>query len=275
LLFNPENLINPTHPGQGNFHSGRLTLFNPHPFKLHSSTPVFILFGFKKETIYTMKKILSTAFAIVLFVGVSQAQTTEDKGRHNKGHRQEQAFNQLNLTPDQKAKFESIRETQKKELQELKKSGNVTPEQRKAIHEKYKTQYQAVLTPAQQDQFSKQRKEWKENGKKGQKGQKSEKGQGFGKRGGDLGKQAAFFKQELNLSADQESKLKSIFQEFQTKSQAIRSNSSLSKEQQRAQFQSLAKQYMAQGKSVLTPEQLKKFNDLKGKRKNNRKADNV
>ena len=213
-----------------------------------------------------MKKILSTALAIVLFVGASQAQTTEDKGRHHKGQRQEQAMSQLNLTAEQKAKFQSIREAQKKEMQELKKSGNVTPEQRKAIHEKYKTQYQAVLTPAQQEQFNKQRQEWKDKGAKGQ---------GFGKRGGDMGKQAAFFKKELNLTADQESKLKAIFQEFRTKSQDIRSNTSLSNEQKKAQFQSLAQQYMAQGKSVLTPEQLKKFNDLKGKRKNNRKADNV
>src|SRR5215217_4912197 len=179
-----------------------------------------------------MKKILSTALAIVLFVGVSQAQTTEDKGRHHKGQRQEQAFSQLNLTADQKARFQSIREAQKKEMQELKKSGNVTPEQRKTIHEKYKTQYQAVLTPAQQEQFNKQRQEWKDKGAKG------EKGQGFGKRGGDMGKQAAFFKKELNLTADQESKLKGIFQEFRTKSQDIRSNTSLSNEQKKAQFQS-------------------------------------
>ena len=224
-----------------------------------------------------MKKIISTALAIVLFVGASQAQTTEDKGRHHKGHRQEQAMSQLNLSAEQKAKFQSIREAQKKEMQELKKSGNVTPEQRKALHEKYKAQYQAVLTPAQQEQFKKQREEWKEKGdkaKKGQKGEKGEKGQRFGKRGGDFGKQQAFFKKELNLTADQETKLKGIFQEFRTKSQAIRSNTSLSKEQQREQFRSLAHQYMEQGKSVLTPEQLKKFNDLKGKRKN-RKADNV
>lgn len=221
-----------------------------------------------------MKKVLSTALAIVLFVGASQAQTTEDKVRHHQGHRQEQGFSQLNLTADQKAKFESIREAQKKEMQELKKSGNVTPEQRKALHEKYKTQYQAVLTPAQQEQFQKQRKDWKEKGDKAQRGQKGERGQGFGKRGGDFGKQQAFFKKELNLTADQETKLKSIFQEFRTKSQALRSNTSLSKEQQREQFRSLAQQYMEQGKSVLTPEQVKKFNDLKGKRKH-RKADNV
>lgn len=213
----------------------------------------------------TMKKIISTAFAIVLFVGASQAQTTEDKGRHHQGQRQEQAFHQLNLTADQKAKFQSIREAQKKEMQDLRKNGEVTPEQRKALHEKYKAQFEAVLTPAQKEQFQQQRKDWKDKG---------EKGQGFGKRGGDFGKQAAFFKKELNLTADQETKLKGIFQEFRTKAQGIRSNSGLSQEQKKSQMQSLAQQYMEQGKSVLTAEQLKKFNDLKGKHKN-RRSDNV
>lgn len=205
-----------------------------------------------------MKKILATALAIVLFVGASQAQTTKDKGLHQDGQRKEHAFNQLNLTAEQKAKFKSIREAQKTEMEALRKAGTVTPEQRKALHEKYSAQFQAVLTPAQQEQFKQQRKEWKEKGAMGR----------------GAGKQVAFFKKELDLSADQESKLKSIFQEFRTKSQDIRSNTSLTKEQKKEQMQSLAKQYMEQGKAVLSPEQLQKFNELKGRHRG-RKSDNV
>lgn len=206
-----------------------------------------------------MKKILSTAFAIVLFVSVSQAQTTEDKGRHHKGDRKEQSFHNLNLTADQKARMQSLRETQRKEMQDLKKSGSVTPEQRKALQEKYRTQYQSILTPAQQEEMKKNRTALKERGQKG------EKGKGFGKRG-NMGQQAAFFKKELNLTADQETKLKGIFQEFQTKSKDIRANNNLSQEQKRTQFQSLAQQYMTQGKAVLTPEQAKKFDEMRSNR---------
>jgi Spy/CpxP family protein refolding chaperone len=208
-----------------------------------------------------MKKILSTALAIVLFVGASQAQTTEKKDHHRKGERKEQAFQNLNLTAEQKARMQSLREAQRKEMQELKKSGNVTQEQRKALHEKYRTQYQSILTPAQQEEMKKNRETMKDRAQKGKRG---EKGKGFGKRG-NMGQQAAFFKKELNLSADQETKLKGIFQEFQTKSKEVRSNNALSQEQKRTQFQSLAQQYMAQGKVVLTPEQAKKFEELKGK----------
>ncbi|HEV7331759.1 MAG TPA: hypothetical protein VGN63_12040 [Flavisolibacter sp.] len=206
-----------------------------------------------------MKKILSTALAIVLFVGASQAQTTEDKGRDHRGEKKEQAFQNLNLTADQKAKLQSLREAQRKEMQDLRKSGNVTPEQRKALQEKYRTQYQSILTPAQQEELKKNRATLKERGQKGQKGER-------GNRGGNFGQQAAFFKKELNLTADQETKLKSIFQEFQTKSKDIRANNNLSQEQKRTQFQSLAQQYMTQGKAVLTPEQVKKFEELKSKR---------
>lgn len=210
-----------------------------------------------------LKKILSTTLAIVLFIGASQAQTTEEKDRRNKGERKEMAINHLNLTAEQKAKFQTIREAQRKEMQTLKSSGNVTPEQRKAIHEKYKTQYQAILTPAQQEELKKHKKERKEKGKMGQ---------GFGKRGGKFGNQAAFWKKELALTADQETKLQTLFQDFRTKAQNIRSNNSLSQEQKKTQTKSLAQQYMAQGKAILTPEQARKFEALKDKRMNKRNS---
>lgn len=204
-----------------------------------------------------MKKLISAALAVALFVGAAQAQTTEEKGRHHKGERKERAFHNLNLTADQKAKLHSIREAQKNEMEALRKTGKVAPEQRKAIHEKYKAQYQSILTPAQQDELKKNRQEWKDKGTKGK---------GFGKRGGDFGRQAAFFKKELNPTNDQETKLRSLLEAFRSKAQEIRSDNNLSQEQKRTQVQTLAQQYITQGKAVLTPEQLKKFDELKNKR---------
>lgn len=214
-----------------------------------------------------MKKILTTALAIVLFVGASQAQ---EKPHHERGGDKFAA--ELNLTAEQKAKLQTIREAQKKEMEALKQTGSVTPEQRKAIHEKYKSQYDAIYTPAQKEQLNKKREEWKADGGGGV---KNGKGEGFGKKGGEagnrgganFGQQAAFFKKELNLSADQETKLKGIFQDFQTKSKAIRANTSLSQEQKREQMQTLSKQYMDQGKTVLNADQLKKLDEMKTKRK--------
>lgn len=216
-----------------------------------------------------MKRILTTALAIVLFVGASQAQ---DKPRHEKHGGK--FGTELNLTAEQKAKLQNLRQEQKKEMEALKQNGQVSKEQRKAIHEKYKAQYDAILTPAQKEEMSKKREEWKAKGKEG-------KGKSFGKRGakgnhrGDFGQQAAFFKKELNLTTDQESRLKGIFQEFQTKSKDVRSNDNLTKEQKRMQMQSLVKQYMDQGKAVLNAEQLQKLNEMKDKRKGKRNKSNV
>jgi Spy/CpxP family protein refolding chaperone len=207
-----------------------------------------------------MKKILSTALAIVLLVGVSQAQTTEKGDRRHKGERKDQAMEYLNLTEDQQAKFKSIKEAQKKEMQDLKSSGKVSPDQRKAIHEKYRAQYQSILTPAQKEEMEKRKADWKGKGKHAHRSQGS----------GNIGQQAAFFKKELNLTAVQESKLTAIFQEYRTRVQEIRSNNNLAHEQKRTQMQLLAQQYMAQGKAILTPEQAKKFDQMKGSRKGKR-----
>jgi Spy/CpxP family protein refolding chaperone len=42
--------------------------------------------------------------------------------------------------------------------------------------------------------------------------------------------------------------------------------------QKKNQVQSLAQQYMTQGKAVLTPDQVKKFEELKSKRMNRRNS---
>jgi Spy/CpxP family protein refolding chaperone len=212
-----------------------------------------------------MKKILSAALAVVLFVGAAQAQTTEKGDRRHKGEKKEMGFDRLNLSAEQKAKFQSIRDAQKAEMQALRQNANATQEQRKAIREKYKAQYDAVLTPSQREEWNKQKTEWKG---------KSDKRANMGNRGGNMGAQAAFFKKELNLTTDQETKLKTLFQEFRSKSQDIRANNNLSQAQKRSQMQTMAQQYMAQGKAVLTPEQAKKFDEIKGRRMN-RKSSNV
>lgn len=211
-----------------------------------------------------MKKILTTALAIVLFVGASQAQ---DGGRRH-GKDGEKFAQALQLTEDQKAKLKTIREAEKKEMDALRANEGITvadqKAQRKAIHDKYRSQFDAVLTPAQKAEMEKKKAEWKEKGKDGK---------GVGRRGGDTGRlngfgqQGAFFKKELNLSADQETRLKGIFDEFQSKAQGIRSNTGLTDAQKKEQTQTLAKQYMTQGKAVLNAEQLKKLDEMKGKRK--------
>ncbi len=204
-----------------------------------------------------MKKILSTALAIVLFVGASQAQTTEEsKGRHRqKGG---EMMKELNLSAEQKAKLKTIHEAEKNEMQALKADGKTEADKaaRKEIHEKYKTQLESVLTEEQKAKFKDGRKEGR--GDKVNNGGRKEKGRELS--------------QELNLNADQKTKVASLNSEFKTKMDAVRNNSTLSNEEKKAQIKSIAEAHRANLKAILTPEQAAKMTSVrKGRPKKDRK----
>ena len=201
-----------------------------------------------------MKRILSTALAIVLFIGAAQAQdTTKHKGPHH-GKRGD-AMKELNLTEDQKAKIKSIREAQMAEMKALKADGKSEADKdaRKALHDKYKAQMDAVLTADQKAKLDKQKEEWKEKGKAG-------KADGFGKgQKGDRKDKMKEFGKELNLTADQQARVKSINEDFKAKMQTLRSNSTLSQDEKREQFKKLAESHKTNLKAVLTQEQIAKM----------------
>ena len=115
-----------------------------------------------------MKRIITSALVIMLTIGAAQAQKTTDKREgHKKEHKM--AFDNLNLSADQKARLQSIREDFKKQSADLKNNTQLSAEEkktrRKALHEQFRTQSAAVLTPAQKDQMAKMKAEWKEKNK--------------------------------------------------------------------------------------------------------------
>jgi Spy/CpxP family protein refolding chaperone len=67
----------------------------------------------------------------------------------------------------------------------------------------------------------------------------------------------------LQLTPDQQSKMKDILSDEWTKQQAIRSNTSLSQQDARTQMQELRKSEHDKMQSVLTPEQLEKAKQLR------------
>jgi periplasmic protein CpxP/Spy len=69
---------------------------------------------------------------------------------------------------------------------------------------------------------------------------------------------------DLNLTQDQQEKVKAIQEKQRTESEAVRNNSSLSREQQREQMMEIRKKYSEQIDVILTPEQREK---LKAKQK--------
>lgn len=205
-----------------------------------------------------MKRIVTSALAILLFAGASQAQTTAPEKAHQRGHGKEM-MKDMNLTDAQKTQLKSVHQAEKKEMDELKAKGNVTPEQRKAIRDKYKTQLDAVLTPEQREQMK-----TKMQDRKG--------GRGFDGKEGRIGHAAPFMNKELNLTADQQTKLKGYGDDFRAKAKDVRSNTGLTDEQKKEQMRNLSKTYMEQSKAVLTPEQQEKMKTLRGQRKNRANA---
>lgn len=206
-----------------------------------------------------MKKMLTTALAIVLFVGASQAQNATPEKVPTRGAGR-QTMQNLSLTADQKAQLKSLHEAEKKEMEALKAGGNETPESRKAIRDKYRSQLDAVLTAEQREQMKNGRRAYRPDST-------GRGGRRFDRKGDRFGMAAPFMNKNLNLTADQQTKLKGYADDFTAKARNIRGNSSLTDEQKKEQLRTLSKQYTEQSKALLTPEQLQKVKESRGKRR--------
>lgn len=204
-----------------------------------------------------MKKVLTAALAIVLFAGASQAQTSTPGKSHPRG---EEMMKDLNLTDAQKTQLKSLHQAEKKERDDLKTKGNATPEDSKALHEKYRSQFDALLTPEQREKLKNTVHERRPGG--GERG-----GRGFDRKDSALGKRAPFMNKELNLTAEQQTKLKGYADDFRAKAKDIRAASGLTEDQKKEQMRTLSKTYRDQSKAVLTPEQQQKMKGFRGRHK--------
>lgn len=235
-----------------------------------------------------MKRLFTSALILALSIGAAQAQQTnpgkaEGHKKEHRGHHGDHkdgkggGFEKLNLSADQKAKMQSLKEEFKKESQALKAQENTLTaaqmqEKRKALHEKHQAQMQALLTKEQKDQIAQMKAEHKgaAQARKGDKGRfdSSARGprEGFRGKKGPGGDRGAEFAKELNLTADQQTRMQQIRTDFRSKMEAVRNNSSLTQEQKRTQFQALAKAQQEQMKSVLTKEQIEKMQSLRKER---------
>jgi hypothetical protein len=81
----------------------------------------------------------------------------------------------------------------------------------------------------------------------------------------DAQQQAAFIAKKFNLSADQQSKLEPILADRDQKIQALRSDTSLTPDQKKAQFKTIRENTNQQLSTVLSPDQLQQ---LKSARRN-------
>jgi Spy/CpxP family protein refolding chaperone len=211
-----------------------------------------------------MKKIITSALVLALAFGSAQAQKTS--GHKGKGYNKENrmgGYDKLNLTADQKSRLDALKATYKQQAADLKNNTQLSDEQRKTrkkeLHQNFKSQADAILTPEQKEQLSQMKANRTAKGKnanfKGAKGNKM----AMGARGEGLQK-------ELNLSQDQQAKMTQIRTETRTKMQALRNDNSLSQDQKRTKMQELMKAQQEQVKTILTKEQVEKMESVRKER---------
>lgn len=82
---------------------------------------------------------------------------------------------------------------------------------------------------------------------------------------GGRGPNIEMLAQQLNLTADQKTKLEPVLKSQQEKMQALRKDESLSREDRQAKNKAIREEANAAIKAVLTPEQATKFADLQAK----------
>lgn len=84
------------------------------------------------------------------------------------------------------------------------------------------------------------------------------------------GERSKRMQEKLSLSDDQASKIRAIDREFGEKFRALRSDSTLARDDAREKAKTLRQEYHSKTKSVLTEEQFKKWEEQKSERKRRR-----
>ena len=207
-----------------------------------------------------MKKIITGALTLLLFIGTAQAQTKDSTKR---GHHKKEMVARLNLTAEQQARLKSIRESQKQEFKALQAQGLKGEDlktKRKELHKKYAEQSKAVFTPSQKEEMRKMKtgaklksKEGRKHGKAGKHGRKHSNKKDF----------AA----SMNFSDAQKQSLESIRKESKSQIEALRNDASLSETQKKEKIKALRKSQHEKMKAILTPEQAEKMKAQKKSRK--------
>jgi Spy/CpxP family protein refolding chaperone len=204
-----------------------------------------------------MKKIFIMATALCLSVMAVSAQQPGYGGFHHRHgrsyhHHRRDLTKELNFTDQQKQQLKTINSDFRTKMAELNKNENITVKEmrdkRAALLKEQRTAFQNLLTPEQKTKLEDMRK-------KGEARQQEM-----------AAKHLENMKTRLGLSDDQTAKIKNINDGFRSQLQKFRDNQSLNRSDKRDQFMALVKQRNDNIKSVLTPEQYDKMQDLRKQR---------
>ncbi|MFY8127359.1 MAG: hypothetical protein ACOVMM_03215 [Chitinophagaceae bacterium] len=197
-----------------------------------------------------MKKILTLAIIVIATTVSVQAQRNGAKAPKKCATKPHNMGAKLNLTADQKTQVKSINTNFKTQAQAIKSNDALTQgeakKQIKDLQEQRKTSMQNVLTAEQKTKLEQSKEEAKNERVEKQKNRLEK------------------MKTNLNLTDDQVAKFKAQQQATKQKVEEIKSNTSLTKQEQKEQIKALMQNRKDQVKELLTPEQLEQLKKRKG-----------
>jgi hypothetical protein len=197
-----------------------------------------------------MKKIALSLLIATMAVVTLQAQDTNPyQHKMHKGHDFGMMAEKLNFSEDQKASMKKINEDFHAQMDELKKNDNITVKEWKSrmetLRKGHQAKMQGLLTNDQKAQLEKMKTE------------------GQAMHEADAKARMEKMKIKLGLTDDQVAKLNTSRSDMMGKMKALRENNSLDEGSKREQMKELMKQQKENMKSILTEEQLKKWQEAK------------
>jgi Spy/CpxP family protein refolding chaperone len=194
-----------------------------------------------------MKKILVVMMALTGFVFGANAQNISKMKTHH--HHSSMMLKELNLSSAQKEQMKANHESYKKQMMEFNKNENITVKEsrdrKEALHKEQKEKMMSLLTVDQKNKLVQLKKDME------------------AKHEMEAAKRLDKMKTNLNLSDDQVAKINAARQATHAQSKAIKENDQLSRTEKKEQLIALKEQNKNSFKSILTPEQISKLEEMK------------
>ncbi len=172
----------------------------------------------------------------------------------------------LNLTEDQQAQLQALRQQGHAEAEALHESGGADREAFKALRESHRVQFQAILTDEQRDQLETLRAEREANRPEGGDRPRGHRLRRLLRRGPGGAGERPDLGATLGLSEDQSTQIKALRTDLRSQLEALRESGEGSREQ----VQELIAAQREQMQSILTDEQRTQLETLRAEREASR-----
>ena len=158
----------------------------------------------------------------------------------------------LNLTEDQKSQVQPIMQKARDEMKAIHEDSTLTQEQKgqqiQTIKQSTDEQLKSILTPDQFQKYQQMKSEWKNKNKEGEHGRHN-------------------LFEKLNLSTAQQDQVQTVMQKSKADTKVVKENAALTADQKKEQIKTIRQGADEQLKSILTPEQYQKLQEMRAHHK--------